>query len=104
MISLISSSLETINLVVPDPSTFLWMAASVGYAAAVNSNSIKMLLANSFSQFPIKGNPVFSNRPNSLPKKPPDSPIFSSWVMDNFILADQPLVKGLQSLETWCIS
>ena len=85
---------------VPDPSTFLWMAASIGYAAAVNSNSIKMLLANGFSQFPIKGNPGFSNRPKSLPKNRPDGPILSSWVMDNFILADQPFVKGLQSLET----
>ena len=34
------------------------MAGSVADAAAVNPNSIKLLLANGLSTFPIKNNPV----------------------------------------------
>ena len=33
---------------------------------------IKTLLPNDLSTFPVKGNPVFSNGPKSLPKNPPD--------------------------------
>ena len=51
------------------------LAASVTDAAAVNPNGIKTLLANDLSTFFIKGNPVFSNGPESLPKNPPDCPI-----------------------------
>ena len=43
--------------------------------AVVNPNAIKALLASSLSTFFIKGNPVFSSGPKSLPKKPPDCPI-----------------------------
>ena len=43
-------------------------AASAADAAAVNPNGIKTLLANGLHTFPIKGNPVFSNGPKSLPK------------------------------------
>ena len=67
MISFISS-LEIINVVKPDPNIFLEIAASVADAAAVNPNGIITLLANGLSTFPIKGNPVFSNGPKSLPK------------------------------------
>ena len=42
---------------------------------AVNSNGIKMFLANYLSTFFIKVNPVFSNGPKSLHKNPPDCPI-----------------------------
>ena len=59
-----------------------------------------MLLANGFSTFSIKGNPVFSNGPKSLPKNPPDCPILCNWVFDNFILADERFEKALKSLET----
>ena len=48
---------------------------SVADAAPVNADDIKTLLANGFSTCPIKGNPVFSNGPKSLPKNPPDCPI-----------------------------
>ena len=48
------------------------MTASVTDATAVNLNGIKTLLANGLSTFTIKGNTVFSNRPKSLPKNPPD--------------------------------
>ena len=47
---------------------FYEIAASVAYVAAVNPNSIKTLLANGLSAFPLKGNPLFSNGPKSLPK------------------------------------
>ena len=39
-------SFEIISVVTPDPNVFLWIAASVVDAAAVNPNSIKALLAN----------------------------------------------------------
>ena len=40
------SSLEVINVIAPDPNIFLWIATSVADLAAVNTNGIKMLLAN----------------------------------------------------------
>ena len=76
------------------------MAASVADAAAINPNGIKTLLANGLSTFPIKGNPVFSNGPTSLPKNHPDCPILSNLVFDNFILAEELFAKALQSLKT----
>ena len=51
------------------------MAASVAAAAGVNPNGIKTLLAIGLKIFPIKGNPVFSNDPKSLPKNHSDCPI-----------------------------
>ena len=79
MISFISS-LEIINVVVReakpkgrlDPNIFLPIATSVAAAAAFNSNGIKTLSDNGLSTFPIKGNPVFSNGPESIPKSCPD--------------------------------
>ena len=73
MISFISS-LEIIYVVVPDRNIFLWMTTSVAAAAAAdNRNGIKTHLAG-LSRFPIKGNPVFSKCPRSLPKNPLDCP------------------------------
>ena len=74
------SSLEIIHLIVrvakserrPYWNIFLWIAASVSNAVAVNPNGIKTLLVNGLSTFLIKGNPFFSNSPKSLPKNPPD--------------------------------
>ena len=43
-------------------------AASVAAAAAVNLNGIKTLLDCCLSIFFIKGNPVFRNGPESVPK------------------------------------
>ena len=60
---------------------FLWIAASVAdAAAAVNPNSIKTLLANGLSTFPIKGNPFFSNGLKSLPKNPPDCSVLCNRI------------------------
>ena len=97
MISFISS-IEIINVVVPDPNIFLWK--SVADAAAVNPNGITMLLTNRLITFRIKDNPVLSNDPKSLPKSPPDCQIFCNWVFDNFILAEELFAKALWSLET----
>ena len=97
-------SLEIINVVVPDPNIFLWIAASIAYAAAVNPNGIKTLLTNGFTRMFIKGKPVFSNGPRSLPRNPPDYVILCNLVFDNFILAEEPCAKALRSFETCVIS
>ena len=63
------------------PNIFLWIATSVAAAAAaVNPTGIKTLLANGRSTFFLKGNPVFSNGPESLAKNPPNSPNLCNWV------------------------
>ena len=43
----------------PDQSTFLWLAASLAYAAAINPYGIKTPSVNGLSTFPIKGYPTF---------------------------------------------
>ena len=73
---------------------------SVSDAAAVNTNGIKMLLANDVSTLPIKGNAVFSNGPKSPPKNPPDCTILDNWVFENFILAVESFETALQLFKT----
>ena len=90
---------EIINVVIPDPNIFKWIAASVASAAALSPNGIKTLLAIGLSTFFIKGKSVFSKGPKSLPKNPLDSLILYNWVFDTFILADEPFAKALQSLK-----
>ena len=51
---------------------FFIISGSATDAAVVNSNGIKMLLANGLSKFFIKGKPIFSNGPRTLPRNPPD--------------------------------
>ena len=101
MISFISA-IEFISAVLPDTNILFWIAASVAdaAAAAVNPNGIKTLLANGLSTFPIKGNPVFSNGPKSLPKNPPGCPILCNWVFDNFILAEELFAEALRNFKT----
>ena len=79
---------------------FFWIAALVGDATAFNLNSIKTLSAIGVSMFFIKIKPVFSKGLKSLPKNPPDWPILDNCIYDNFILADKPIAKALQSHET----
>ena len=67
-------------------------------ATVVNDNGIKTLLANCLITFPIKGNPVFSNGPESLPKNPHDCSISCNWAFDNFILAEESFANALKSL------
>ena len=57
---------------------FLCIPASAADAAAVNPKGIKTLLADSLFTYFIKGNPAFSNGPNSLPRNPPDCIIFGN--------------------------
>ena len=54
-------------------------------------------LADGWSKFSIKGNPVLSNDPKSLFKNSSDCPILCNWVFDNFTLDDE---KALQIFET----
>ena len=93
MISFISL-LKIINVVKSDPNIFLWIAASVADAVAINPNGIKTRLANGLSSFPIKGNPVPNNGPKSLLENPPDCPILCNWVFDNFMLAAELFAKN----------
>ena len=59
-----------------------------------------MLLTNGLSTFFIKDNRVFTNSFKSLPKNPPGCPTLCNRIFDNFILADEPFVKALPSLNT----
>ena len=79
---------------------FLWIASSAADAAAINPNGIKTLLANAWSTFFIKDNPVFSKGPKSMPRNPPNYSILCNWAFDNFLLADESLSKALRSLES----
>ena len=97
---LIISSLETINVVVPDPNILWWIAVPIADATG-GPNGIKTLLANGLRTFPIKGNAVFSNGSKGLPKNLLDCPIWCNWVFDNFILAEELLVKALRGFETF---
>ena len=81
----------------------MWIAASVADAAAIDPNGIETLLGNGLSTFPINDNPVFSNGLKRLPKNLPNCTILCNWVFDDFILADEPFAKVLQSFETWIL-
>ena len=56
--------------------------------------------ADGSSTFLIKGSPVFSNGPRSLPRNPPDFSILWNWVFNIFILTDEPFARVLASYET----
>ena len=100
MISFIST-FEIINVGIPDPDIFLWIAASVDDTAVVNPNGFKTLLACSLSTFITKGTPDSRNGPKSLPKNPSDYPILCNWVFDNFILTEKLFPKALRNFESW---
>ena len=79
------SSLEIINVVLPDRNIHLWIAVSL--------NGIKTHLPNGLSTFPIKGNTVFSNGPS-------DCRIYYNLAFYNFILAEELFAKALRSFKT----
>ena len=79
---------------------FLCIPASAADGAAVNPKGIKTLLANGWITFFIKGNPVFSNGPRSLPRNPPDCIILDNWVFDKLISVDDLLAKALRRFST----
>ena len=76
------------------------IAASVADDADANPNGITTLLANGLKTSSIKGKPVFIHDPKRLPKNLPECPILFNWISDNFVLADEPFAKALQSLKT----
>ena len=78
--------------------------ASAVDAAAVNLNGIKTLFANGLITLFIKGNPVLSNGPKSLPINPPDCIIFDNRVFNNTISVDVFLAKASLRLETCLLS
>ena len=84
---------------IPDPKILFWIAASVADTDAVNPNGIKTILANGLSILLIKGEPIFSSGPKSLPENLPDSPILDNYFFVSFILAEEPFAKVLRSLK-----
>ena len=84
---------EISNVATLDPNTFLCILASADHSAGVNPDGVKTFLANGPGTVFIKGKPVFSNGCKSLPRNRHDSSILDSWVFDNFILADELLVR-----------
>ena len=107
------SSLEIISVVVPDPNIFLWIAAFVTDAAAINSNGIKTPSSNGLSIFSIKTNPGCKNGPKNSPRNPPDCQFYiTCWIICesftklwNFVLVNKnlwgKLFSSLESLTTF---
>ena len=90
-----------------NPKIFLWIALSVANVAAVNSNSIKRLLANGLSTFSLKTMQFLVMVLNVYLEILLIILLFAIDFFDNFILAHEPFGKTLQSLktyETYCIS
>ena len=54
--------------------------------------------------FFIKENSLFSNCPTILPKNRPDCTLLCNWVFENFVLADKPSWKALQSFESYVLA
>ena len=84
---------------VPNSNIFLWTAVSVADAAGVNANGVQTLLTNGLSTFPIKGNPVFSDDPKSLPTNLAGCSILCNWVFHDIILAEEWFAKALKALK-----
>ena len=82
----------------------MYNPASAAHAAAVNPNSIKMVLVNVLSTFPIKSKPGFSNGWGSLPTNPPNCNTLDSWVFESFILADEAFAKSFTNPWNLCIN
>ena len=82
MISFISL-FEIINVVVPNPNIFLWIAALVADTAVVDPNVIKTILAYGLSTFFNKANLFFNNGPKILLKNPLYCPILCNSVFNN---------------------
>ena len=90
------SSFDIISVVVPEPKIFLCISASAADAAVINPNGIKIFLAKCLIAFFINGNPVFSNRPRSLRRNPPDCTILGHIGFDSLMLIDEFFAKDLR--------
>ena len=99
---LLISLFEIINVIIPDPNIFSWIAISI--ATAVNPNGIKTILAYGLSTFFIKGNPVFSNGPKNLTKNLPYCLILCNWVFDKFYISWGIIWKSFTKFWNLCIS
>lgn len=79
----------------PPIQEFFCIPASAAYAAAINLNSIKTILANVLCEIFIRGKPVFSNGPRILHRNPPEYTILDSWLFYIFALTDELFAKAL---------
>ena len=75
----------------PKSGNFLCIHASAADAV----DGIKTLLSNGLRTFFINAKNVFSIGPISLSKNPPNWIILDSWVLDDFVLADELFPKAL---------
>ena len=66
----------------------------------LNLNGIKTLIANTFINFFIHGNPIFNNEPRSLPKNPSDYIILDNCVFDSIVPVDELFAKALRRFAT----
>ena len=72
------SSFKISYVVIPNPKLLLCIPASAADATAANPNGVKTHLANGLSTFFIKGTPIVSNGPRSIPRRPPDCTIYAA--------------------------
>ena len=89
------SLFDIINVLFPDPHTFLCISAPAAEDAAVNPKGVKTILANGLITIFFNGNPFFSNGSSNLPRNPPDCIIFDNWLFDHLRSADELITKDL---------
>ena len=99
MISFISS-FKIMNVAMPYSNNFFWIAAYVAYAAAVDLNGIKTLLANSLSTFSIKGKPALVMFVKVHLKIHVIVLLYAIEFYMHLTLADETFAKALRSLKT----
>ena len=102
MVSFISL-LEIISAILPDPNIFYEEPHLLFQQLLLILTVLKRFKLNGLSTFSIKGNPVFNNGPKSLPKNTSDCSVLCNCVFDNFMSADEPFPKALQSFETYVL-
>ena len=96
MISFISS-LEIVNVILPDLNIFLWIVGCVANVTTVNINGIKTLLANCLSTFLIKDKFLIMVLKVYLK----NCTFLFNWSFDIFILVDELVAKVLQNIESY---
>ena len=89
------SSISSFDIIIVVPDSFMYSSICY-YAAAVNPNEIKTLLAYGWITLFINDSPVFHNGPSSLPRNPRDCIILDNWVFANLISVDKLFGKVLQ--------
>ena len=79
---------------------FLHIPASTADVSTVNPKEIEALLANGVITLFIKGNPVFSNEPRSLPTNTPDCIILDNGVFNNLISVNDFFGNSIRRFST----